>query len=58
MKRNRLLALLLALVMVFSLAACGSSDRDDEDEKEETPDYNALVDAFKDALDRMRSLCP
>ncbi len=35
MKLKKLLALLLALVMVFSLAACGSSDRDDEDKKEE-----------------------
>ena len=47
---KRLLSLLLALVMMFSLAACGSSGRDDADEKEETPDYNALVDALEDAL--------
>ena len=36
--------------MAFSLAACGSSGKDEDDEKEETPDYNALVDAFKDAF--------
>ena len=35
MKLKKLLALLLALVMVFSLAACASKDKDDADEKED-----------------------
>ena len=32
---NKILTLLMALVMVFSLAACGSSDRDDDDDDDE-----------------------
>lgn len=49
---KRLLSLLLALVMVFSLAACGSSDRDDADKEDEKAEESAKPEDTGDKEDK------
>ena len=51
MKLKKLLALILALVMVFSLAACAAKDKDDEKEGEKTEQTDKKDDAEEDKDD-------
>lgn len=48
MKLKKLLALLLSVLMLVSLAACGSSDKDKDDDKKEKEKANAAIEEYVD----------
>ena len=50
-KLSKLLALLLALAMVFCLVACGAEDKDDEDDKDDKGSSNVEDNDDKDDKD-------